>query len=211
MLAALRRHYGPFRHSRVIYNARDPKLFSAEGKARLVFASGRLWDEAKNLQAVEAIAPQLAWPIYLAGENRSPDGGEALAGNTRYLGRLAQPEIAHWFSRAAIFLHPARYEPFGLCVLEAALSGCAMVLGDIPSLRELWEGAAEFVDPEDHAGLQRAVTGLIENPDYRHRLGGAAQALAGRFRPARMAQDYMKTYQALINEREPATMGGLQR
>ncbi len=31
---------------------------------------------------------------------------------------------------------PARYEPFGLSVLEAALSGCALVLGDIPSLRE---------------------------------------------------------------------------
>ena len=34
---------------------------------------------------------------------------------------------------------PARYEPFGLSILEAALSGCALVLGDLPSLRELWD------------------------------------------------------------------------
>ena len=43
---------------------------------------------------------------------------------------------------AAIFARPARYEPFGLAILEAAQAGCALVLGDIPSLRELWADAA---------------------------------------------------------------------
>ena len=38
---------------------------------------------------------------------------------------------------------------FGFSVLEAALSGCALVLGDIPSLREIWGDAALFVPPDD--------------------------------------------------------------
>jgi hypothetical protein len=46
---------------------------------------------------------------------------------------------------------PARYEPFGLSVLEAALSGCALVPGDIASLRGNWDGVAEFVCPDDAA------------------------------------------------------------
>ena len=63
------------------------------------------------------------------------------------LGRLSAGELADWYARAAIYALPARYEPFGLSALEAALSGCALVLGDIPSLREIWGDAALFVPP----------------------------------------------------------------
>ena len=52
--------------------------------------------------------------------------------------------------RAAIYALPARYEPFGLSILEAALSGCALVIGDIPSLREIWADAALFVPSDGH-------------------------------------------------------------
>ena len=54
-----------------------------------------------------------------------------------------------WMARAAIYALPARYEPFGLTALEAGLSGCALVLGDIPSLREVWGETACFVPPDD--------------------------------------------------------------
>lgn len=200
MLSSLNQFYGPFHQARVIHNARDPRDFQPGGKARLIFASGRLWDEAKNLAAVEKVAPKVAWPIYLAGENQAPGGGLAVFGNMNYLGRLAQPEIAHWFGRASIYVHPARYEPFGLCVLEAALSGCAMVLGDIPSLRELWDGVALFVDPTDHAGLAAAVTQLIEDVSLRHELAAAAQGKARLFSPARMGAEYLAAYEELLNQ-----------
>lgn len=200
MLASLDQHYGPFKTPRVIYNARNPEYFHPGGKGRLIFASGRIWDDAKNLAAVEKVAPKLVWPVYLAGENQSPGGGIALFGNMNYLGRLAQPEIASWFGRASIYVHPARYEPFGLCVLEAALSGCAMVLGDIPSLRELWEDVAVFVDPTDHAALEAAVTELIEDVPLRHQLAAAAQGQARFFSPATMAQEYMAAYGQLLAE-----------
>ena len=59
----------------------------------------------------------------------------------RLLGSLSPRALAAWLARAAIYCLPARYEPFGLSVLEAALSGCALVLGDIPSLREIWDDA----------------------------------------------------------------------
>jgi len=36
------------------------------------------------------------------------------------------------------------YEPFGLAPLEAALSRCAIVANDIPSLREVWGSAAMY-------------------------------------------------------------------
>jgi glycogen synthase len=58
---------------------------------------------------------------------------------------------ADWYARASIYALPARYEPFGLSALEAALSGCALILGDIPSLREVWLEAAPYVSPDDES------------------------------------------------------------
>src|SRR5947199_312178 len=76
--------------------------------------------------------------------------------------------------RAAIFASPALYEPFGLTVLEAAAAGCALVLSDIPSFRELWSGAAVFVDPADSESLHRALRDLSADDHQRVGLQRAA-------------------------------------
>ena len=73
---------------------------------------------------------------------------------------------------------PARYEPFGLSVLEAALSGCALVLGDIASLREVWQDAALYVPPDDAGALTAALARLIAEPELRHSLATSARKRA---------------------------------
>ena len=58
--------------------------------------------------------------------------------------QLSEEQMRELLGRAAIYIATSRYEPFGLAPLEAALSRCALVANDIPSLRELWgrRGAA---------------------------------------------------------------------
>jgi glycogen synthase len=165
MLAALVEQHGPLARTRVIGNGRDARQFRPATKEPVVFAAGRLWDEAKNLAALERVAPDLSWPVYLAGENHHPDGGEVRTHCARLLGRLSQRALGAWLGRSSIYCLPARYEPCGLSVLEAALAGCALVLGDIPSLRELWRGRAVFVPPGDPEALRRALLELIADPD----------------------------------------------
>jgi glycosyltransferase involved in cell wall biosynthesis len=100
--------------------------------------------------------------------------------------------------QAAIFALPAKYEPFGLSVLEAALCGCALVLGDIPSLRENWEGAALFVPPDDEAALRGAIDDLIGSPALRKRLASCAVDRAAQFTSARTTDAYLGTYHQLL-------------
>src|SRR5207248_6075453 len=96
----------------------------------------------------------------------------------RPLGSLSPPHFADWLARAAIYALPARYEPFGLSVLEAAQAGCALVLGDIPSLRENWDGAAVFVSPDSPPELEAALAALIREPQRRDRLAARPRARA---------------------------------
>src|SRR3546814_625675 len=132
---------GPLTNACVIQNGRPPADFRPAGrKEPFILTAGRLWDGAKNVSTLAAIAPRLSWPVVAAGDARGPTGGTRAAGGLRMLGPLDAGDLAGWMGRAAIFASPARYEPFGLAVLEAALSGCGLVLGDIPTFRELWDG-----------------------------------------------------------------------
>jgi glycogen(starch) synthase len=197
MLQTLVRNYG-YRHAALVLpNGRNPALFRPGAKRGCIFAAGRLWDAGKNLAALESVAPQLPWPVHLAGAAVHPDGGAAPGFSVCCLGELTTGELAHRLSAAAIYALPARYEPFGLSVLEAALSGCALVLGDIPSLREIWGLAALYVAPDDHRGLEAALRGLINDPLDRMRRGEAALARALQFTPERMAAAYVAAYAML--------------
>ena len=194
MLASLGEHYGTPRRSRVIYNGRDAKTFKPGAKEPIVFATGHLGDEAKNLDALETVAPRLPWPVFVAGENHRPDGGETRPHHTRLLGRLTPRVLAAWLGRASIYCLPSRYEPFGLSILEAALSGCALVLGDIPSVREIWRHRAVLVPPDDPEALAAAVQGLIDDRDRRSALATGGRARALQLTPAKMVDGYLAAY-----------------
>jgi glycogen(starch) synthase len=198
MMAALVRHYGPLPNTRVIHNGRDVRLFRPTAKEPMLFSIGRLWDEAKNLESLESVAPRLPWPVFVAGENHHPDGVEARPHHTRLLGRLSQRALGAWLGRSSIYALPARYEPCGLSVLEAALSGCALVLGDIPSLRELWRNRAVFVPPDDPEALEDALVRLIEDPDRRHSLAAGARSRAIERTTERMVEGYLDAYAEVL-------------
>jgi glycogen synthase len=186
--------------SLLIPNGLDVNGFKPAPKAKFVFAAGRLWDEAKNVEALIGISWQLPWTVCLAGDKQNTDTGTEvlLSENCYALGKLPRETLRHWYGCASIYVLPARYEPFGLTVLEAALSGCALVLGSIDSLKENWDGAAIFVNPQDRAALRDAIGELIKSETYRERLGRAARERALTFDSTRMAEQYLSAYSDLL-------------
>jgi glycogen synthase len=199
---ALREIYGEPGRLEVIPNGRNPALFKPGDKGCFVFSAGRLWDEAKNIAELGDIAPGLPWPVYVAGDVTSGSKPAAALRNLRSVGKLSSTDLAGWLARAPIFASPARYEPFGLTVLEAALSGCALVLGDIPTLREIWDGAAWFVRPEDRNGLRSALNRLIAEPETRVELAARSRQRALRYRLDETSCAYMNAYSKLVFQRE---------
>lgn len=203
MLVALLRHYGPAKASAVIPNGRDfPKLLPspAEKKAHseaLIFAAGRVWDDAKNISALAAIAGSLPWPVYVAGEQTDPNGGAVAVEGVQCLGFLDNDALEHWLERATIYVAPAHYEPFGLSILEAARAGCALVLGNIKSLREIWGDAAEYVDPNNAQQLRQVICSLIDEPARLQQMIEQAWIRAQQFSATQMAADYLRCYGSL--------------
>lgn len=194
MLRSLRRHYGPFRAADPVPNGRDPRRFQPAPKEPFILTAGRLWDEAKNTALLAQVARRLPWPVFAAGDTDHPAGWRVGFEGVRPLARLSEAELGGWLGRAAVFALPARYEPFGLCALEAALSGCALVLGDIPSLREIWGDAAVFVPPDSPEALEAALRRMIDDEAHRAAVAARCRARAGWYTPGRMARGYLDVY-----------------
>jgi len=192
MLRELERRYGLQTERETIPNGLHPPPHrtTTEDKERLVLTAGRLWDEAKNVAALDRAAGRIDWPVVVAGALHP--GHRTL--HAEALGHVDRRTMASWLARASIFALPARYEPFGLAALEAGLAGAALVLGDIPSLREVWDDAALYVDPDDDDALAAALTLLIDERELRDEMSDRAGARAAAYTPERMASAYADAY-----------------
>ena len=206
---AMRPHYLRFPHVRVIYSACAAAPFRSdvppEGRAPVVFSAGRLWDEGRNLNALKQVAETLEWPVRVAGMLADPHAAETApdgTGRIQALGALDPSGVAAELKRAAIYALPALYEPFGLSAMEAAHAGCALVLGDIPTLREVWRNAAVFVQPNDVRSLHTAIDTLMRDDGLRMCLADRAAQRALCFKTSVMAASYMDAYNTVAPTRE---------
>lgn len=187
--------YQPERAGLVIRNGLEEHL-APSGKEPFILAAGRQWDEAKNLSMLADLAPQLSWPIQTNGALAVCHDKHRPTGSSPELSRL---ELLETMRRASILASPAVYEPFGLTVLEAAAAGCALVLSDISSFRELWDGAALFVAPRDEAGFRTTLARLIRNDALRTDLQTRAVRRAQRY-PLRATVDaHLELYHELAS------------
>jgi glycosyltransferase involved in cell wall biosynthesis len=191
-------HYGLPETGKVIWNGVEARSHSPIAKQPFVLSAGRLWDKAKNLSAVASLAPALEWPIRIAGQskpNRTPV--ESIGSNCELLGEISHASLLGEMEKASIFVSPSLYEPFGLSVLEAARAGCALLLSDIPTFRELWDGAAVFFDPRDPNEILRCLRSLCDDEVRRARLQRAAAKRSLDYPLSRTAITYRSVYASL--------------
>jgi len=205
---ATARVYAVPRRPDVVWNGRPPRPV-ARAMAPFAFTAGRLWDEGKDLATLDRAAAFLDIPVLAGGPSRGPNGAAVELPNLRLVGSLDAQAVDLWLARGPIFVSAARYEPFGLAVLEAAQAGCALVLSDIVSFRELWDGAALFVAPGDAAGFAAAVTALSRNQEQRNSLRVAAVRRARRYTAETMARGMAAVHARLYGGRAAKEEGSV--
>jgi glycosyltransferase involved in cell wall biosynthesis len=171
---------------------------------RVLLAVSRLTQQKGVDVAVRALAslPEDVVLVVLSSTEEEREPLDALARELGVahrlflLGRL--PDVAEWLRRADVLVHPARWEGFGLAVLEAMLAGLPVVASSVSSLPELVvDGETGFlVAPDDPSALALAVTRALGDRD---RLGSAGRERARReFSVARMADRTAELYRAVL-------------
>ncbi|MEO3435195.1 glycosyltransferase family 4 protein [Inquilinus sp. CAU 1745] len=187
-----------------IRNGRTPAHPAAVCREALIFTAGRLWDEGKNMIALDHAAALHDLRIFAAGSDKGPHGASIALPHLTLLGRLNDADVTGWHHRASVYASTALYEPFGLSVLEAAQAGCVLVLSDIPTFRELWGGAAYFVPPDDPDAIGWALRHVLAEPYGLASRGADARTRADRYGSERMTAETLDAYGAVLAKRHMA-------
>ena len=169
--------------------------------ARVIVAVARLTPQKGvdvAISALQSLPDDVALVVLGEGPARAElervAGELGIAARVHLLGRV--PDVAAWLRRASVLVHPARWEGFGLGVLEAMLAGLPVVASNVSSLPELVvDGTTGFlVPPDDPRALAAALVRALDEP----RLGEAGRARArAEFSVARMADRTAALYSRL--------------
>jgi glycosyltransferase involved in cell wall biosynthesis len=168
--------------------------------ARIVLSTSRLTRQKGIDVAVEALSflPEDVVLVVL-GEGPERAQLEALARETGVESRVflpgRVPDVTAWLKRAHVYVQPARWEGFGLAVLEAMVCGIPVVATNVSSLPELVaDGAGVLVEPDDAPALAAGIERAFAEPA----LGDAGRERArARFSVAAMADRTAALYRSL--------------
>lgn len=189
----------------VVHNGRTPLVLPDAQPFPGTLTIGRLWDDAKDTATLDAAALLLDAPLVAIGATRAPHGATVAPVHLQATGPLPAEIVARWLARRPVFVSAARFEPFGLAVLEAAQAGCPLVLSDIPTFRELWDGAARFVVPGDAPGFADAISAILADPARHAAQGEAARQRSARYAPAVTAAAMADIYRDALSIRTRTT------
>ena len=169
--------------------------------ARVLLSVSRLTAQKGIDVAVRALAA-LPDDVFLVVLGEGPERGalESLARKLGVDGRLhlpgRVPDVTAWLRRASAYVHPARWEGFGLAVLEAMVCGLPVVATSVSSLPELVVDGETgvLVPPDDPAALAAGVERALAE----HGFGPAGRERArSEFSVARMADRTAALYRSL--------------
>jgi glycosyltransferase involved in cell wall biosynthesis len=109
------------------------------------------------------------------------------------LGRV--PDVAAWLRRADLLVHPARWEGFGLALLEAMLASKPVVATNVSSIPEIVADGETglLVPPDDAPALAAAVIRALDEPGGYGEQGRARAE--SEFSVARMADRTLALYE----------------
>lgn len=214
MLNSIRSAYAVGTRELVIHHGRNPIFFNPYvAKEESVLAIGRLLDPARQVNLltqeshpvpvciVGTDATEQSAKIPLRADVRFNDGNSGIA----LRGPQTEAQLRMLYSKAAIYAATAKYDPSGMTVLEAALSRCALILNDIPSLRELWGNAAVYFQTNDSSSLAEAVRMMSADAQMRRNFANRAfQRARECFNAHRMTDNYIQLYHSVIARKASA-------
>jgi glycosyltransferase involved in cell wall biosynthesis len=171
----------------------------------LLLAVCRL-EAQKGLETAVRALPELPDATLLVlGEGPDRAALESLASSLGVRDRVLLPgrvgDVASLYERADVVVHPARWEGFGLAMLEAMLAARPVVAARAGSAPELVDDGVtgRLVGVDDSAALHGAVSSLLADPDRAAVMGAAGLERArAEFSVARMAERTLALYESLV-------------
>lgn len=157
---------------------------------RLLYAGRIIHDKGVDLliQAVARLPKQYSWTLKIVGDGPTKEKcvqlikGLGIASHIRFVPWLNAKQLAEEYSKADIFVHPARWpEPFGRTVVEAMECGVAVIVPAKGGTAWIVNDAGMIFENSNLDSLYSSIEQLVLDPILRTSLGVAGTKRAKDF------------------------------
>lgn len=159
---------------------------------------------ARLLEAFAQLDPEARPLLLLAGADGGKDAEFAqlidqlgITDSVRLLGWITDEELDSLYAHGLALVFPSLMEGFGLPILEAMQSGCAVATSDRSSMPEVAGEHALFFDPEQETEIAGAMRTLAGDQALRERLRAGGLKRAAEFSWDRTADETVAIYKEL--------------
>jgi glycosyltransferase involved in cell wall biosynthesis len=159
----------------------------------------------KNIEEAILVLSKIRkrFKVTIAGEGSERHKLEKLSKeknvNIDFLGRVDAERLPGVYAHADIFVSTSRSEGFGLTILEAMASGCAVVASKIPTHRDLIENGRNGILYENTLDFEAKLNLLLSDSDLVRKIGREAQDSAEKFSWDNVASQVLKQYTKCLN------------
>jgi glycosyltransferase involved in cell wall biosynthesis len=168
-----------------------PDRSGRSGPVRLLCVGSFIHRKGQDL-LIDACAglPARSFRLDLAGGTESVDDcsgdiadrirAERLEDSVHMLGELSPGSLDRAYREADILVHPARWEAFGMSLVEGMSRGLPVIASDVAAVPELVRNGENgiLVEPGDVEGLGKAISDLLENREMRLAMGACSYRMS---------------------------------
>lgn len=121
--------------------------------------------------------------------------------NIRYesLYKISAEEVLAQYQKADLLSYVSTKEGFGMPILEAQGTGLPVITSNCSAMPEIAGDGALLVDPYDVQAIKSGIMKLIDNANLRNNLVMRGYQNVKRFSKEKVAKDYMRIYNELLN------------
>lgn len=109
-------------------------------------------------------------------------------------GFVSDLELSALYQTASVYIHPSRYEGFGLMILEAFAAGAPVVTSNLSCLPEVAGDAATLVNPNNPAEITEAIREILDNPEKASAMRKAGKQRAKEYSWEKTAAETLAIY-----------------
>jgi glycosyltransferase involved in cell wall biosynthesis len=112
---------------------------------------------------------------------------------------ISDEELVREYQQCDLLVFVSTYEGFGMPIIEANATGRPVVTSNILSMPEVAGEAAAFADPFDVMSIRQSILRVIEDGNFRDTIVRLGYENIKRFKPERIASEYVKIYRELAS------------